>query len=195
MDLHHTAVKEETGFSAVEMLLSLIIVTLITFVGYYVYHTQQAANATYNAVTSSAQATAPKTKHKAPAVQPTAAPANQTITKNFLAIKEWGVKLEFADADKVTYVYDKANDGANLMILTSITSSSQCQGLGVSLTRSSKSTGGGGYAGEEGLKVRNYYYYLGGSPGSCGGSASVEQLRSNITGNELLPAFKNLSVL
>lgn len=191
MDLHHTAVKEETGFSAVEMLLYLIAVTLITFVGYYVYHTQQAAYATYNADTVTSQAAAPKTikkKHLTPSV-------NQVTPKNFLAIKEWGVKLEFVDADKVTYTYDKANDGANLMILGSITSSAQCQGLGVSLTRSSSSTGGGGYSGEQGLKLGSYYYYLGGSPASCNGSASVEQLRSNIVGNELPPAFKNLSVL
>ncbi len=60
MDLHHTAVKEETGFSAVEMLLSLIAVELITFVGFYVYHTQQSAKSTYNAATKEALVTAPK---------------------------------------------------------------------------------------------------------------------------------------
>ena len=191
MDLHHTAVKEETGFSAVEMLLCLIAVTLITFVGYYVYHTQQAANATYNAATAAAQISTPKTirkKHLTPAV-------NQVAPKNFLVIKEWGVKLEFVDADKVTYAFDKAKDGADLMILGSITSSTQCQGLGVSLTRSSSSIGGGVYSGEQGLRVGSYYYYLGGSPASCNGSASVEQLRRNIVGNELPLAFKNLSVL
>ncbi len=46
-------VKEETGFSAVEMLLCLIIVIMISFVGYYIYNTQKKADATYNAASKS----------------------------------------------------------------------------------------------------------------------------------------------
>jgi Tfp pilus assembly protein PilV len=60
MELHHTAVKEETGFSAVEMLLSLIIVVMITFVGYYIYNTQKNADATYKAASTVASASVPK---------------------------------------------------------------------------------------------------------------------------------------
>ena len=69
MELHHTAVKEEAGFSAVEILLSLIAITLITFVGFYVYHTQQAANATYSAASKSAQITVAHPKKSVETVQ------------------------------------------------------------------------------------------------------------------------------
>ena len=65
MEIHPTAVKEETGFSAVEMLLCLIIVILITFVGYYIYNTKKNADAAYKAASTAAQASAPRTTRKA----------------------------------------------------------------------------------------------------------------------------------
>lgn len=53
-------VKEETGFSAIEMLLYLVIVSLITFVGFYVYNSQKSANATYTTAGKTAEASAPR---------------------------------------------------------------------------------------------------------------------------------------
>jgi len=53
-------VKEETGFSAIEMLLCIVIVVMIGFVGYYIYHTQKAADATYKTASQTAQSNIPK---------------------------------------------------------------------------------------------------------------------------------------
>ena len=104
MDLHHTAVKEETGFSAVEMLLCLIAVTLITFVGYYVYHTQQAANKTYNDATAAAQIAAPKvTKKPVSAIN-----ATNTSKAKYLTISEWGVQFAFDPTADPYYVFHKS---------------------------------------------------------------------------------------
>jgi len=60
MELHHTQIKEEKGFSAVEMLLSLIAVTLIAFVGYYVWNTQKTTDETLTAAGKTASVAAPK---------------------------------------------------------------------------------------------------------------------------------------
>ena len=93
MELHHTAVKEETGFTAVEMLLSLIIVVMITFVGYYIYNTQKTANATYKAVSNAAQASVPKSTKKA-----VASGKDNPTTPFYLVIKEWGVRVTLPSA-------------------------------------------------------------------------------------------------
>lgn len=57
-------VKEETGFGAIEMLLSLIIVVMITFIGYYIYNTQKKTDETYAAVNHSLSTTKPAVKTK-----------------------------------------------------------------------------------------------------------------------------------
>jgi Tfp pilus assembly protein PilV len=95
MELHHTAVKEEAGFSAIEILLSLIIVILITFVGYYVYHTQKAANATYKAVSITANQVAPVGVPKSKALA-----KDNPSAQSYLVIKEWGVQLILPSAIK-----------------------------------------------------------------------------------------------
>ncbi len=65
MPLHPTAVQEETGFSAVEMLLYLVIAALIAFVGIYVFNSQKSADANYNAASQAAQTSPPKVPKKA----------------------------------------------------------------------------------------------------------------------------------
>jgi Tfp pilus assembly protein PilV len=109
MELHHTAVKEEAGFSAIEILLSLIIVILITFVGYYVYHTQKAANATYKAVAITANQAAPPTVSKSKA-----AGKDNLNAPSYLVIKEWGVKLALSTAIKDAQ-YSFSNSGTTNM--------------------------------------------------------------------------------
>jgi hypothetical protein len=56
----HFNQSNQKGFSAVEGLLVTIIVILVVFVSYYVWHTQKETNKTLNAATSTAQASPPK---------------------------------------------------------------------------------------------------------------------------------------
>ena len=101
MDLHHTAVKEETGFSAVEMLLYLIAVTLITFVGYYVYHTKNAADKTYASAITQSSRNSQKTSS-----------SNDNVAK-LLMISEWGVQLSYAPQTKVSYIFHKGGSSSS----------------------------------------------------------------------------------
>jgi uncharacterized protein HemX len=45
--------QDESGFSPVESLLVIVIVAILGFVGWYVYHAQQTANKSLNATASS----------------------------------------------------------------------------------------------------------------------------------------------
>ena len=59
--LHYTAVKEEQGFSAVEILLAIIAVSLVVFVGYFVWHAQQETNKTLQTATHETKVSTPST--------------------------------------------------------------------------------------------------------------------------------------
>lgn len=52
----------QTGFSAIEGLLSAIVVLLVVFIGYYVWHAQQTTNKTLNTAPTSSQTTATKSQ-------------------------------------------------------------------------------------------------------------------------------------
>ena len=126
MELHHTAVREETGFTAVEMLLSLIIVVMITFVGYYIYNTQKTANATYKAVSNAAQASVPKSTKKA-----VVGGKDKPATPFYMVIKEWGVRLTLPETIKdANYSFKRENstnpDFAGLGVQTLTIFSAQC---------------------------------------------------------------------
>jgi hypothetical protein len=126
MELHHTAVKEETGFTAVEMLLSLIIVVMITFVGYYIYNTQKNANATYKDASSAAQANVPKSTKKA-----VVGGKDKPATPFYLVIKEWGVRMTLPDKiSDANYSFTRENntnpDFAGLGVQALTTLSAQC---------------------------------------------------------------------
>jgi Tfp pilus assembly protein PilV len=90
-------VKEETGFSAIEMLLCIIIVLMVGFIGYYVYHTQKSANATYNSASKIAAVSAPKVTKKAV--------INSAASQQDLTIKEWGIKVKISSDSQPYYTY------------------------------------------------------------------------------------------
>ena len=171
MELHHTAVKEETGFSAVEMLLSLIAVSLITFVGYYVYHTQQATNAINKSITTAATAPVPRSIHKVPSATATAPAAS-----GYYAIKEWGVKIKLAVADKVFFTvtnesgqaYDSKFESSAKPVFKPENLVDKTCSPGVELFRSmTKPT----VSPDNPVKVGQYYYFANGAPGGCSNDA------------------------
>jgi hypothetical protein len=99
MELHHTAVKEETGFSSVEILLSLIIIVLITFTGYYIYHTQKTTDAINKNISTAASATLPKSTKKPSSI------ATTTEKTDYLTITELGIKLAVTGDTEPTYAF------------------------------------------------------------------------------------------
>jgi len=87
--------KNEAGFSPVEVVMVLVIVALIGMVGWLVYknHNKTTNNSATTANTSTTKSTTstPSTSQQPAATAPS------------LLIKEWGIKVEFADANSVIY--------------------------------------------------------------------------------------------
>lgn len=98
--------RGQKGFSTVEGLLVLIIILLIGFIGYYVYHTSKNANATYNsaAQTSASSPTVaaqPKTLDGATKQAQTVydAAAEATTSSHAPLTSEWGKNNTWAYLD------------------------------------------------------------------------------------------------
>lgn len=73
--------KNQSGFTVVEVILVLILVAILGFTGYYVWHSQKKAD-DKKPVSTTSQPSSTSTK-------PVAAKSNQ----DFLVVKEWGVKI------------------------------------------------------------------------------------------------------
>lgn len=88
---------KQAGFSSVEVLLTILILVVIAFAGYYVYHTQHPVVTTGNAptkTTSKPTSTAVSdvtantgSAHYDPSTSPSSA------APSFIAVDEWGIKL------------------------------------------------------------------------------------------------------
>ena len=79
--------RDQSGFGAVEGLLMVIIVGLLGFMGWYVYHAMQNTNNTYKAVTATNMSTGPKfgtkaSKHATTTTKPADPTAGWTIVKS-----------------------------------------------------------------------------------------------------------------
>jgi hypothetical protein len=85
-------IKNETGFSAVETILILVIVGVAGFVGWYVWHIKQATDKDLA-----------NTATTAPVVHKSAG----TAQTGFLTIPQWGVKAPYRGDAGLTYKYTK----------------------------------------------------------------------------------------
>jgi len=178
--------KNEKGFGVVEIVLVLVIVGLVGVVGFMVYKNQHKAT---NSTTSTASTTPAQTKTSTTdntKQTATTTPTPTTTVKPAVVITEWGIKVEFDDADKVTYKMstdDIGNQYADLYLKDSV--ASVCQALGVGFSRDNTRSGQ-----DNSNKFGGHYYNLFGGPGACsddpgGTNGSINQLRVKIIGNEL----------
>jgi uncharacterized protein (UPF0333 family) len=85
--------KKQSGFALVEGLLIILILAIIGFGGYYVWHTQQQTNKTLDTAATTSQKAASAT-------------APNTSSKKYLTTKEWSVRLPYAGSDIYTYSYE-----------------------------------------------------------------------------------------
>lgn len=168
--------KNHEGFSALEGLLILIIVSILGFTGWYVWHSTKQTDETLNSAASQKNEPATNGINKT-------LPIPNTNHK-YLVIKEWGVKIGFNDADKVLYRLSSDKNMASLYLTPRYSPVISCQALGAGFIRSTMSHGDGDY-----FKIGNYYYSISGGPGACsddpgGANGSINQLRGKIDGQE-----------
>jgi hypothetical protein len=101
MKIRH--IRNQKGFSLIEGLLILIAVTLIAFVGYYVWHAQSQSDKDV--------ASSQPTNH--------AKSDSPSATKQFLVIKEWNVKLPQSAQSMDAYYTVDAENSNNITLYSS----------------------------------------------------------------------------
>jgi len=83
--------KNQRGFTIVEAAVAFVVVSILGFTGYFVYHSRQATTNTLAEANKSSQAPADSTR--------------------YLTIKEWGVKIPLsAQTANITYSIKNASD-------------------------------------------------------------------------------------
>jgi hypothetical protein len=111
--------KKQNGFSAVIVLLSILVVTAIGFTGYYVWNTQQDKKED----TSTTQPAVAGAEETAATTEQTAEQAPQD-TQKYLIIEEWGVKIpvesQYSDLVINRYCENDMNDCAYIFSPTQI---------------------------------------------------------------------------
>jgi hypothetical protein len=128
---------DEKGFSAVEVVLVLVIVVLIGAVGFLVYKNQHKTKTASVATTAAAKPITTPTKTATP-------------TQKYVTVSAWGVRVPYSGSDTLsvgsqtcTENGDASGDTVNLGC--SVTVSSQALANSVGSCQSSKATGTVGY--------------------------------------------------
>jgi flagellin-like protein len=104
--------KNQKGFTAIEGLLILIAVTLIGFVGYYVWHTQKQTDKTLDQADKSSQSSV---------IKP---------TQKYYTIKEWNVRAPYDGDDTFTYQFAVGVKNSALFISKHLADKYGCNNTG-----------------------------------------------------------------
>ena len=104
--MKHT--KNSSGFTLVEALLIILIVAILGFAGYYVWHSQKTSDKTVSTSSTAASTTKKDASASSTPNQPAPDPSQKALT-----ITEWGVTIGLRDADKVTYTYVSQPNGSS----------------------------------------------------------------------------------
>lgn len=88
--------KNQNGIALIETLLIILILVIIGFGGYYVWHTQKQTDKTLNQASSTSQKTV------------TTASKTPVSSVKYLKITEWGVRMPYTGSDTFTYAFNPA---------------------------------------------------------------------------------------
>jgi hypothetical protein len=178
---------KQKGFSAVVLLLGLLLIVAVGFTGYYVWNTQ-------NNNKDNSKEVAPAAATKQESNQETPAPVKEE--QKYLVIKEWGVKIPVDDNYTYKYsIYD--SNGFTYMRLTADEITKEAPGCDVfSLSRYQEKLGTDGASPPALLsenKINGYYYYGQPSQGLCADDTTMSQAAiSNQT--KLQPIIRELFI-
>lgn len=186
--------KNDNGFSVVELMLIILVTVIVGLVGWYVW----ANHSKHKAITIKPQSTKidsnTSTSLNSTIDQPATVPQKDDTpepsgSNGYLVIKELGVKLAMADADKLTYRIDgNPTDGPNadniivlvwIKLNSSVNTTDACRELGVPLMLT-----GDGYPGA--VKIGKSTYIFDGNPSDPCGDSQADKLREKIETTQLV---------
>ena len=143
------------GFSAVIVLLSILVLTAIGFTGYYVWNTQQEDDQLNAANQQSATLVSQ---------EPTNTNNSPVDTQKYLVINEWGVVLNGIESSLVGYTANSI-ETMRFVVPYTIAVSDECRELGIGITRV---TDKNILLNPDKAKfIDGYYYSISGSPSAC----------------------------
>lgn len=123
--------SDRRGFAAVETLLVVVIIGLIGFVGWYVYHAMKNTNSAYKAATTTSNSASPKfsSKKAKKATASTVAPATGDVTAGWTAITSPDSSFSFkTPTNWVSLTCDKSGGSASTVYIASSASTlAACQ--------------------------------------------------------------------
>jgi len=164
---------KQKGFSAVIVLLSILVVTAVGFTGYYVWNSQQDKKADQQ---PEATITQPKsTDSKQTSSETTNTTQN---TQKYLVIKEWGVVLDGIESGVISYKMIGQNS-VGFIVPSSKSVSEDCRDLGIGIVRASNKDSLPQINIEYTKFVNGYYYSIGGSPGACNNDPDSVDYKTN----------------
>ena len=158
-------------------LIATLVVAALAVSGLVVYQHHKPGDTANSAATSLTKTTTQTTQASKP-----------DSNSGYLVIKEWGIKIKLADADKVTYTIGGTPNGssgnadavvswATLQLSDSVSASSQCRPLGYEVEQLLGATNS--------ANIGRYSYGFSGTYTDCG-DRSVDALRSRIATTELV---------
>lgn len=116
--------RRQQGFAVLEAFIILVVVGAIGFTGWYFWHSQIHSEKPQE--TASKESSTKQTSPTSTATKPSSATVD-TSSKQYLDIKEWGVKIDVGsgmDADKMTYTIAKGgtNEDGDSLVAAAIVS-------------------------------------------------------------------------
>jgi len=105
--------NKQQGFAVLEALLILIVLGILGFTGWFVYHSKQATDKTLASTGNSSVGTS-----KVPVSSKTSTKPVPPSSQTYLAITEWGVKLQTSSSDQIIYMKDSASQSDSMVFTT-----------------------------------------------------------------------------
>ncbi len=155
--------RSQKGFTAIEGLLVIILVGILGFTGWFVWQSQQKLDHTNNDMVKNAYNVSKKAKVTAPASK------QKEVSKPYLIIKEWGVKMPLTNTAVQHAVYTVAPSTAGsveriTLSTTEIQNNPTTANAGISLyrakTKEALVNAGVQYPASSFIQVNDYYYVL-----------------------------------
>ena len=193
----------QKGFTTLEMLLVIIMLAIIGFTGYYVYHSKQQTDKTLNAAQAD-NASAPSTKLKS-------STSKSPTTQKYFTITQWGVRAPYNGNLNLSYTIGSGSD-SNMATFSSqeLTSAdSGCSGRGGFVTRylgtdsaidfnqSDKTIAQ--FAAEQGQSTYghagDYYYFFAHDQAACGTDINATQSIQEQTNDVVKGLVPNLQAI
>lgn len=155
--------NKQNGFSAVEIILIIVVVALLGVGGWYVFQNQNKPADTTTNTSQNDQPQEQKTDEQ---------PADPN--EGYLVIKEWGVKLKMKEAAKVTYTFDgvsysgvhgTSESSIRLAVKPEYLQDKTCE-VSVGMSRYTAANIEPALI-DSAIKIGEFYYLGGGSPYAC----------------------------